>query len=87
MVQLSLSHADTNVSLSNFLIATTDRLSQYVDGEEYNNPWGYGNIQMAKFAEETKTMYELLLAACPCPNNPVLTEPRGINYGSSWEGC
>ena len=58
-------YADTNVSLSNFLIATTDRLSQYVDGEEYNNPWGYGNIQMAKFAEETKTMYELLLAACP----------------------
>ena len=58
-------YADINVSLSNFLIATTDRLCQYVDAPEYQNPWGLGQHQMTKFAEETKTLYELMIAACP----------------------
>ena len=58
-------YADINVSLSNFLIATTDRLCGWVDSPEFTNPWGLGLIQMEKFAEETKTLYELLIAACP----------------------
>ena len=60
-------YAEINVSLSNFLLATTDRLCQYmyVEAPEFQNPWGLGRIQMVKFAEETKTLYELLQQACP----------------------
>ena len=58
-------YSEINVSLSNFLLATTDRLCQYVEAPEFQNPWGLGRIQMVRFAEETKTLYKLLQQACP----------------------
>ena len=58
-------YSEINVSLINFLLATTDRLCQYVEAPEFQNPWGLGRIQMVRFAEETKTLYELLQQACP----------------------
>ena len=58
-------YAGVNVSLSKFLIGTIDRVCGYVEAEEFKNPWGLGYIQIAKFAEEVKTLYDLLNSAVP----------------------
>jgi len=58
-------YAEVNVSLSKFLIGTIDRVCGWVKSEEFKNPWGLGYNQISKFAEEVKTLYDLLNAVIP----------------------
>ena len=42
----------TNVSLSDFKVATVERVEEYVNMKEFENPWGMGPLTMARLALE-----------------------------------
>jgi hypothetical protein len=56
----------TNVSLSKFMLCTVNRLNDpaYLNGKEFDNPWGMGYLTIARFGDEMMSLYELLVKAC-----------------------
>jgi hypothetical protein len=55
----------TNVSVSDFRVATVERVNEYVDMKDFENPWGMGPLTMARFGDEAKQWFDLQLAAAP----------------------